>query len=39
VVNEKLGAFFEQNTTVARKVINKAIDASRAREAAARPAT
>jgi DNA gyrase subunit B len=34
VVNEKLGAFFEQNTTVARKVINKAIDASRAREAA-----
>src|SRR5579862_7943963 len=34
VVNEKLGAFFEQNTTVARKVINKAIDAARAREAA-----
>jgi DNA gyrase subunit B len=34
VVNEKLGAFFEQNTAVARKVINKAIDASRAREAA-----
>jgi DNA gyrase subunit B len=33
-VNEKLGAFFEQNTTVARKIINKAIDASRAREAA-----
>jgi DNA gyrase subunit B len=33
-VNEKLGAFFEQNTTVARKVINKAIDAARAREAA-----
>jgi len=34
VVNEKLGAFFEQNTAVARKVINKAIDAARAREAA-----
>ena len=33
-VNEKLGAFFEQNTAVARKVINKAIDAARAREAA-----
>jgi DNA gyrase subunit B len=33
-VNEKLGAFFEQNTTVARKIINKAIDAARAREAA-----
>jgi DNA gyrase subunit B len=34
VVNEKLGAFFEQNTAVARKIINKAIDAARAREAA-----
>ncbi len=33
-VNERLGAFFEQNSTVARKIINKAIDASRAREAA-----
>ena len=33
-VNEKLGAFFEQNPTVARKIINKAIDAARAREAA-----
>jgi DNA gyrase subunit B len=33
-VNERLGAFFEQNTTVARKIINKAIDAARAREAA-----
>src|ERR1700680_3416064 len=30
VVNEKLGAFFEQNSTVARKIINKAIDAARA---------
>jgi len=33
-VNEKLGAYFEQNQTVARKIINKAIDAARAREAA-----
>src|SRR5579884_2081218 len=33
-VNERLGAFFEQNPTVARKIINKAIDAARAREAA-----
>src|ERR1700741_3788676 len=34
LVNEKLGAFFEQNTTVARKIINRAIAAARAREAA-----
>ncbi|HLX83354.1 MAG TPA: DNA topoisomerase (ATP-hydrolyzing) subunit B [Terriglobales bacterium] len=34
VVNERLGGFFEQNTAVARKIINKAIDAARAREAA-----
>src|SRR5438045_5770821 len=33
-VNERLGAFLEQNPTVARKVINKAIEAARAREAA-----
>ncbi|HWX54440.1 MAG TPA: DNA topoisomerase (ATP-hydrolyzing) subunit B [Verrucomicrobiae bacterium] len=33
-VNERLGAFFEQNQPVARKVISKAIDAARAREAA-----
>ncbi len=33
-VNEKLGAFLEQNPTVGRKIINKAIDAARAREAA-----
>jgi DNA gyrase subunit B len=33
-VNERLGAFFEQNPTVARKIINKAIEAARAREAA-----
>ncbi len=34
VVNEKLGAFLEQNPAVGRKIINKAIDAARAREAA-----
>jgi DNA gyrase subunit B len=34
LVNEKLGAFFEQNSSVAKKIINKAIDAARAREAA-----
>jgi DNA gyrase subunit B len=33
-INERLGAFFEQNSTVARKIINKAVDAARAREAA-----
>jgi DNA gyrase subunit B len=33
-VNERLGAYLEQNPTVGRKVINKAIEASRAREAA-----
>ena len=33
-VNERLGAFLEQNPPVARKIINKAIEASRAREAA-----
>ncbi len=33
-VNERLGAFFEQNSAVAKKIINKAIDAARAREAA-----
>jgi DNA gyrase subunit B len=33
-VNERLGAFFEQNQAVAKRVINKAIDAARAREAA-----
>ncbi|HXB62425.1 MAG TPA: DNA topoisomerase (ATP-hydrolyzing) subunit B [Acidobacteriaceae bacterium] len=34
VVNERLGAFLEQNPPVARKIINKAIEAARAREAA-----
>ncbi len=33
-VNERLGAFFDQNPPVAKKIINKAIDAARAREAA-----
>ena len=35
-VNEKLGAFFEQNPSVGKKIINKAIEAARAREAARR---
>src|SRR5436853_926757 len=33
-VNENLGRYFEENPTVARKVIAKAIEAARAREAA-----
>src|SRR5246127_2537912 len=33
-VNERLGAYLEQNPTVARKIINKAVEAARAREAA-----
>ncbi|HEY5381114.1 MAG TPA: DNA topoisomerase (ATP-hydrolyzing) subunit B, partial [Acidobacteriaceae bacterium] len=33
-VNERLGAFLEQNPPIAKKIINKAIDAARAREAA-----
>ena len=33
-VNERLGAYLEQNPAVGRKIINKAIEASRAREAA-----
>ena len=33
-VNERLGAFFDGNPQVAKKIINKAIDAARAREAA-----
>jgi DNA gyrase subunit B len=33
-INERLGAFFEQNSAVAKKIINKAVDAARAREAA-----
>jgi DNA gyrase subunit B len=34
LVNEKLGMFLEQNPPVARRIINKAIEAARAREAA-----
>jgi len=33
-VNERLGMYLEQNPQVAKKIINKAVDASRAREAA-----
>src|SRR6202790_1344379 len=33
-VNERLGGFLEQNPSVGRKIINKAIDAARAREPA-----
>ena len=33
-VNERLGAYLEQNPPVARKIINKALEAARAREAA-----
>ncbi len=33
-VNERLGMFLEQNPPVAKRIINKAIDAARAREAA-----
>jgi DNA gyrase subunit B len=33
-VNERLGAFLEQNPQIAKKIINKSIEASRAREAA-----
>jgi len=33
-VNERLGMFLEQNPPIARKIINKAVEASRAREAA-----
>ena len=33
-VNEALGNYFEENPTIARKIIGKALDAARAREAA-----
>ncbi len=33
-VNERLGAFLEQNPPVAKRIINKSIEAARAREAA-----
>jgi DNA gyrase subunit B len=34
IVNDRLGAFLEENPAIARKVISKAVDAARAREAA-----
>ncbi len=34
LVNDQLGAFFEQNPIIAKQIVMKAIDASRAREAA-----
>jgi DNA gyrase subunit B len=34
IVNDKLGAFLEENPSVSRKIIGKAADAARAREAA-----
>ena len=33
-LNEKLGEFFEQNPQVAKKIVGKAVDAARARDAA-----
>ena len=34
LLNDKLGTFFEENPSVARKIIEKTVDAARAREAA-----
>jgi DNA gyrase subunit B len=34
LINEKLGEYFDKNPAVMRKIVSKAIDASRAREAA-----
>jgi len=36
LINEKLGAFLEENPTVARKIITKVVEAARARDAARR---
>ncbi len=34
ILNDRLGAYLEENPTVAKRIINKAVDAARAREAA-----
>ena len=34
ILNDKLGSFLEENPSVARRIISKAVDAARAREAA-----
>src|SRR6266545_1615125 len=34
ILNDKLGAFLEENPAVARRIVGKAVDAARAREAA-----
>src|SRR6267143_1146788 len=34
IINDKLGAFLEENPVVAKRIIGKAVDAARAREAA-----
>ncbi len=36
MINEKLGNFFEENPSVAKKIISKGVDAARARDAAKR---
>ncbi len=36
LINEKLGAFFEENPAIAKKIIGKCVDAARARDAAKR---
>ena len=36
LINEKLSTFFEENPTIAKKIISKGVDAARARDAAKR---